>query len=116
MITPYACISQPWELPFRVNSAEGLLMSILGRWTLLELDLLLPFRISLGSITLKPLAFANRIRMSVKLTTPTSRPLILAPGIEPADTEGPTGVMNGVGGDASPILCGSADVADGGTI
>jgi len=34
--------------------------------------------------------------MSVKLTTPTRCPLILAPGRELAETEGPVGVTKGV--------------------
>ena len=48
------------------------------------------------SATGKPLALANRIRMSVKLITPTRCPLILAPGSELAETEGPLGVTKGV--------------------
>jgi hypothetical protein len=64
--------------------------------TLLLLDLLLPIRSSPGSATGNPLAFANRIRISVKLTTPTKCPLILAPGRALAETEGPVGVMKGV--------------------
>jgi hypothetical protein len=64
--------------------------------TLLLLDLLLPTRSSPGSATGNPLALANRIRMSVKLTTPTRCPLILAPGRALAETEGPVGETNSV--------------------
>ena len=101
------------ELPFRISSAEGLVVSELGRWTLLELDLRLPFLTSPGFITLRPLTLANKIRMSVRLTTPTNRPLIFAPGSELADTDGPNGVMNGVWGEASLTLWVSDDVANG---
>ena|SRR2546423_2582847 len=64
--------------------------------TLLLLDLLLPTRSSPGSATGNPLAFANRIRMSVKLTTPTRCPLIRAPGRALAETDGPVGLTKGV--------------------
>ena len=89
-------LPQPCEPPFLMGSNEGLDKSTLGRWTLLELDLLRPFRMSLGSMTLNPLAFANRTSTSVRLTTPTKRPLMFAPGKELADTDGPVGVMKGV--------------------
>ena len=62
---------------------------------LLLLDLLLPSRTSLGSVVGSPLALANRIKMSVRLTTPTRCPLILAPGMALADIEGPAGAMKG---------------------
>jgi len=63
--------------------------------TLLLLDRLRPFRISLGSVGLRPLARAKRLRTSVRLMTPTRCPLILAPGIALAEIEGPLGVMKG---------------------
>lgn len=48
--------------------------------------------------------------MSVRLTTPTKRPLILAPGNALADTAGPDGVIMGVLGLASATWCGSEDI------
>lgn len=73
--------------------------------TLLELLLLLRFRNSTGSATFpKPPARANRMRMSVRLTTPTSRPEIRAPGRDDAEIDGPEGVMTGVLGEESAIL------------
>ena len=45
-----------------------------------ELLLRLSLRISSGSPGCRPLARANRLRTSVKLTTPESRPLMAAPG------------------------------------
>ena len=84
--------------PSRDVSPEnlGLIPRSTLRLTLLLLDLLLPIRSSPGSATGNPLAFANRIRISVKLTTPTKCPLILAPGRALAETEGPVGVTKGV--------------------
>lgn len=55
---------------------------------LLELDLRRACRASSGSWGLRPLALANRLRMSVRLMTPLSLPERLAPGIaEIADAE-----------------------------
>lgn len=51
--------------------------------------------------------------MSVKPTTPARRPLILDPGRELADTEGPDGWTNGGFGDASEIAVESAVEACG---
>ena len=54
---------------------------------LLEL-LLLCLRRSSGSVGCIPDARAKRFRMSVRLTTPASRPPMLAPGSADAETEG----------------------------
>lgn len=56
------------------------------------------------------------MRISVKLTTPTRRPLIRAPGIELAEMVGPLGAMKGVLGEASATLNGSAPTEGGGTM
>lgn len=82
--------------------------------TLLLDDLLLRKRISFGSAVSSPPAFANKIRMSVRLTTPTSPPLSLAPSIEFIEAEGPVCVTMGVLGDASATEYGSEEVAWGG--
>lgn len=87
--------------------------SILLR-TLLLLDLRLPSRSSLGSVTGSPLALANKMRMSVKLMTPNRWPLILAPGSALAETEGPVGVTKGV--VVEKDACGDIDTGDGGMI
>ena len=71
---------------------------------------------SAGSATESPPAFANSMRISVRLTTPTNRPLIRDPGSELAETEGPVGATNGVFGDASAMFPGSADAEAGGKI
>lgn len=65
---------------------------------LLEL-LLLALLVSAGSCGLNPLAFAKRFRISVKLTTPESRPDMLAPGMADADMAGAevAGVYGGDG-------------------
>ena len=81
-------------------------------WLLL-LDLLRRIRTSSGSATSKPPALAISIKISVKPTTPTRRPLILDPGRELADTEGPEGCTNGALGDASTIAVESAVEACG---
>lgn len=75
---------------------------------LLLLDLLRPFRSSLGSVGWRPLARANRLRMSVRLTTPTKYPLIRAPGMALAEIDGPVGIMKGAAtvGDMPWELCG----------
>ena len=60
----------------------------------LTLELLLRrlrLRDSAGSAGCNPLARACRLRMSVKLTTPTSLPDILAPGNAEAGIDGVTG-------------------------
>lgn len=101
---------------FRCKSMDGLgrtPKSTLGL-VLVELDLLRRARTSLGSAASKPPAHANRIRMSVKLTTPTRWPLIRAPDTALAEIEGPLGAMNGVLGDASATLPGSALIDGGG--
>src|SRR5256885_1857499 len=61
--------------PSRDVSPEnlGLIPRSTLRLTLLLLDLLLPIRSSPGSATGNPLAFANRIRISVKLTRSEER-------------------------------------------
>jgi hypothetical protein len=79
----------------RSPDARGLSPRSMLFLTLLLLDLRLPRRISLGSVVGKPLAFANSIKISVKLTTPAKCPLIRAPGNELAETDGPVGVMKG---------------------
>lgn len=87
--------------------------SILFR-TLLLLDLRRPSRSSLGSVTASPLALANKIKISVKLTTPNRWPLILAPGNALAETDGPVGVTNGAVEDGGG--CGAIEMGDGGMI
>ena len=63
------------------------LLSMLRR--MLELlERLLAMRTSSGSWGLRPLARANRFRMSVKLMTPERRPERLAPGMAEADIAG----------------------------
>lgn len=72
--------------------------------TLLELLRRRLMRISLGSATSQiPPARAKRIRMSVRLTTPTRRPEIRAPGNDEAEMLGPVGAMKGAFGDESAI-------------
>lgn len=61
-------------------------LSSLRRMLLLELRRLC-LRISPGSIGLSPLAFAKRLSISVKLTTPVRRPDMEAPGRAAAVTE-----------------------------
>jgi hypothetical protein len=58
-------------------------------------------RISPGSATCIPPALANNIKTSVRLRTPTSLPLILVPGKEEAETDGPVGVTSGGLGDSA---------------
>lgn len=59
---------------------------------MLELELLRRrLRFSLGSPGLRPLARANRFRISVSETTPTRRPESRAPGREEAGIEVETG-------------------------
>ena len=87
-----------------LRSFDGLIgrvpRSILRLTELLD-DLRLLNLISLGSAVSKPPALANSIKISVRLTTPTRRPLILAPGSALADTDGPNGATIGVFGLAS---------------
>lgn len=73
-------------------------------------DLLRRSLISFGSAVSSPPILANNIKMSVKLTTPTKRPLILAPGSELAEIDGPKGAIVGVLGLASATCCGSEDI------
>lgn len=60
--------------------------------------------------------------MSVKLTTPTRRPDMRAPGIADADIDGPVGEMKGVLGEWSAIVeangsaAAGADAARGGVM
>lgn len=60
--------------------------------------------------------------MSVKLTTPTRRPDIRAPGKADADIVGPVGAMKGALGELSTIVAangsgaGGAEAARGGVI
>lgn len=82
-------------------------------WLLLD-DRRLRVLISAGSTTDKPPAFAKSMRMSVRLTTPTSLPLIRMPGSELAETDGPLGATNGVFGEASATLPESAEAEEGG--
>lgn len=82
--------------------------------TLLLDDRLLRNLISLGSAVSSPPTLANRIRMSVSDTTPTRRPLILAPGKALAETDGPKGAIAGVLGDASATCKGSEETGEGG--
>src|SRR5512140_2493890 len=63
-----------------------LFMSRLGRTELLELRLLRA-RCSDGSEGRRPLDFANRLRMSVRDTTPVRRPERRAPGSVEAGTD-----------------------------
>lgn len=109
--------SQPFSDVLLDSSPDGLIgldpRSMLLRTELLE-DLLRRSLISLGSAVSRPPAFAKTIRMSVKLTTPTSRPLILAPGKALADIEGPDGAIVGVLRLASATCCGSEDTDCGG--
>ncbi len=86
--------------------------------TLLELLRLRRMRSSFGSTAeVKPPARANKTRISVKLTTPTRRPEMRAPGNDEAETLGPEGAMKGVFGEESTTVVpeGSegVDVADG---
>lgn len=70
--------------------------------TLAELLRLRLMRSSLGSAAfVNPPARANRTKMSVRLTTPTRRPEMRAPGSAEAEILGPVGMMKGVFGDAS---------------
>lgn len=76
----------------------GLTLSMLGRT--LELLLCLRLRlVSSGSPGDNPLALAKRFKMSVRDTTPESRPLMLAPGswAAPIDTAGLVLVYGGPG-------------------
>lgn len=86
------------------KSPDGLIgldpRSMLLRIELLD-DRLRRNLISFGSAVSSPPTFANRINISVRLTTPTRRPLILAPGRELAETDGPDGAIIGVFGLAS---------------
>lgn len=77
------------------------------------LDLLLLNLISCGSAVSKPPTLANNIKISVRLTTPTRVPLILAPGKEAAETLGPDWLITGVFGVASETCLGSEEVACG---
>lgn len=79
--------------------------------TLLLDDLLLRSRSSFGSAVSSPPALANKIKMSVRLITPTSPPLSLAPSIEFAEADGPVCVIIGVFGVASATEYGSEEVA-----
>ena len=63
---------------------------------LLLLDLLLARRASSGSCGCRPLAFAKRFKISVKLITPLNRPDRLAPGMEDAE----------IAGAGVPVRCG----------
>jgi len=88
------------------------------RMLLLELRLR-ALRVSSGSWGFSPLAFANRFRTSVKLTTPQRRPDILAPVMAAADMAG-AGWIGGCVGDGEacrPLLAaaGSGVIGDGGT-
>lgn len=69
--------------------------------TLLLEDLLRRDLISFGSAVSRPPALANKMRISVRLTTPTKRPLIPAPGSALAEMVGPEGAIVGVFGLAS---------------
>lgn len=82
--------------------------------TLLLDDLLRRNLISFGSAVSSPPTLANKIKISVKLTTPTRWPLIRAPGSALAEMEGPEGDIVGVLGDASATWSGSDEVACGG--
>ena len=70
----FHCTADP-ELEFaRASSLDGrggLGPKSILLLTLLLLDLLLVFLISLGSIACNPVALAKRMMMSVRLTTPT---------------------------------------------
>ena len=76
---------------FSLKSTTLLLaLSKLPRLPLLEL-LELPrlfLLASSGSVGCNPLAFANRFKISVKLTTPLNLPDICCPGIAEAETDG----------------------------
>lgn len=78
----------PLILPLRCTSTLPLReLSKLFRTLLLELRLR-ALRVSSGSCGLSPLAFANRFRTSVKLTTPQRRPDMLAPVMAEAEIAG----------------------------
>lgn len=86
---------------------------------ILELELrLLARRASSGSWGFKPLALANRFKISVRLITPLSRPDILAPGIADAEMAGAAVPARCVG-DVDATGAGPADgrgmIGDGGT-
>jgi len=114
---------RPVALPFRLSSPLGLSALPLRLLlcpkstlllTLLELLLLRRIRISVGSaVSMTPPALANRMRISVRETTPTKRPEIRAPGSAEADTEGPLGAMNGGFGEVSSCGCGLCDEEKG---
>ena len=72
--------------PHLLKSKLALPLSKLGRTELLELRLRLA-RCSDGSDGFKPLDLANKLRTSVKETTPVSRPDRLAPGSAAAGTD-----------------------------
>jgi len=71
----------------RMSILVPLMESMLGRMELLELRRLRS-RWSLGLKGFRPDWRPKRFRISVKETTPVSRPEILAPGIEAAETAG----------------------------
>lgn len=85
----------------RINSALALTLPSCAGLVLDELLLLLLRREASGSPGDSPLARARMLRMSVKLTTPLSRPLMLAPGICEAETADPIFVKGVIGVCAS---------------
>jgi len=88
----HACITPTPSQRFPPPKSTTLLLALskLPLTPLLEL-LLLPLRFRLassGSVGCKPVARANRFRISVKLTTPERRPDMCWPGRAEAETEG----------------------------
>jgi hypothetical protein len=78
--------------------------------TLLELLLRRRILISLGSAaSTRPPARANKMRISVKETTPTRRPEMRAPGSDEAEMDGPVGAMNGAFGEESTTVPGEVE-------
>jgi len=81
--------------------------SMLGLTEILELRLLLDLS-SLGSDGCRPDCLANRLRTSVRETTPVSRPEIPAPGTADADTAGNEDDNPGEAGPAEERTAGVA--------
>jgi hypothetical protein len=96
----------------RMNSPLGRMLSRVG----LELEELLlrrRLRTSSGSMGERPVARAKRLRISVRLTTPDSRPLMPDPGNweDGTLTVGVTGVYGGPGVTSAPLPACLAGVA-----
>lgn len=82
------CGNCTYRLILLTSKLELLAESKLPLIILLLLLLLLCLLLSSGSVGCRPDALAKRFKISVRLTTPASRPAMFAPGRADAETEG----------------------------